>query len=83
MLFKLLCMAGSSSFFKKTFLGIHKLNVIYLINAIVVILETHTRCHWLYKVFIEFFHHKSNDDITSSVYSCRSNLKNLEGDEIK
>ncbi len=55
MLFKLLYMAGSSSFSKKTFLGIHKLNVIYLINAIAVILETPTRCHWLYKVSIKFF----------------------------
>ncbi len=77
MLFKLLCLAGSSSFFKKHFFGIKKFNVIYIINATVVILKTHTIWPWLCKVFIEFFHHKAMTTLTSSVYYCRSNLESF------
>ncbi len=34
-------------FFERIFFGICKFYAIFLINFIVVIVETHVRCHWL------------------------------------
>jgi hypothetical protein len=47
--FKVLHMAGWSSFLNKEYFWLHKFYFIYLINVIVVILETHARHHYLCK----------------------------------
>ena len=46
LLLKLLYIVGKSSFWRN-FLGICKFYGIFLITVIVVIIETHVRCHWL------------------------------------
>ncbi len=83
MLFKLPHMAGSSLFVKKSFLEMQKLDVIYLLNVFVVILENHTRYHWLCKGLQNFCITKPMTTLTSSCLQCHSNFETVEGDEIK
>ncbi len=77
--FKLLHMAGSSSFLNKEYFWLHKFCCIYVINAIVVILETQARPHYLWKSSQNFSITKAMMTLTSSVSSHHCNFENFRG----
>ncbi len=74
---------AQTHFLEEKNLRIPKLYVICLKNVMVVILETHAKCHWLHKGLQIFSITKAITKLTSFVYTLHCNFETSEGDEIR